>query len=257
MEDIEKVKYLHFSLGKLKYPKFEYLIGHLYFINIMLLIFGLIYKEKKNIIKNNFEDNVINSQKKELLILGEESQIKEPLISGTTSISVSHIFLNKRTSSINENEEELKSEDNDLIKSTTNVPKKEKDENLEDIYEDNEPKKKSIYKIFFKFILKTFFAHLDKITLILMYFVSVYTINLVHIVLVFIFMIQIISPSKINEIFSIILIVLQLLFLFEFIIDFLKVYYFDAFKTLITTFVLIYIFIFYNFILIGIFKISF
>ena len=238
--DIEKVKYLHFALGKLKYPKLEFLLGHLYFINTMFLVFGLIYKESKNKNKNSIKENILNPQKKQLLVSGE-SQIQEPLISGTTSsISVSHIFGNKRTSSINDEDDKNDDNDNDLIKASTNNLISETDENFENIYEDNEPKKKGSSKIFFRFLLKTLFSHLDKITLILMYFVSVYTINLVHIVLVLIFMIQIISPSKINEIFSLLLVILQLLFLFEFMVDLLKVYYLDTFNEETMNLLLIY-----------------
>ena len=228
----EKVKYLHFALGKYDYPKLEYLFGHVFYINTMFLIYSLFYSEKSN--KNNKNKNYLQQYKKQILISGNNSNLKEPLISASTSTAYINPFNNNRTSSINDDEvDDKKTEENKITFVNTNTNTNTifmEDDNFKDIYEEKNPEQIKYSMMLFKLLLKTFFYHLDKITLIIMYFVSVYAVNLVHIILVFIFMLQIISPSKINIILLIILIVLQLLFLFEFVVDLLKVYFKDTFN---------------------------
>ena len=233
LNEEKRIKYLHFSLGKYTYPKLEYLFGHIFYFNTMFLIYSLFNED--NTKKNN--NNTLKIQRQILNIDNTSgSNLKEPLISGNISISTSNVFNARRSSSINDDEDEDENnQNNNNIISTTSISNNlnnnnKQEEFLEDIYEDNDFEEKKKSKIIFKLFLKTFFYHLDKITLIVMYFVSVYTVNIIHLILVFILMFQIISPSKINVILLIILIVLQLLFLFEFIIDLLKVYYIDIFN---------------------------
>ena len=57
-------------------------------------------------------------------------------------------------------------------------------------------------------LLKFIFTHIDKITLIAMYYVSMRSINLIHLVLVIIFLIQILLPHKIQKMYKIILYIL-------------------------------------------------
>ena len=115
------MKYLHFALGKYDYPKIEYLFGHLFYINTMFLIFSLIYnKENEKPKKKKTILDITNPQKiqKQLLISESESQIEEPLRSGTTiSISVSNIF-GKSSSFINDDDDEENDNKNNLISNT-------------------------------------------------------------------------------------------------------------------------------------------
>ena len=78
--------------------------------------------------------------------------------------------------------------------------------------------------------IKLIFTHIDKITLIAMYFVSMRSINLIHLVLVVIFLIQILMPKKIQKMYKYIIIILQLLFFIELVIHLLKAYYFENFN---------------------------
>ena len=94
-------------------------------------------------------------------------------------------------------------------------------------------KKKNIFdgKItFLRLLTKIILTYLDKITLIVMYFVSVYTVNLMHVILVSILIFQIISPGKLNYCYKINALIFQSLYLIEFIINLLKIKYFDAFN---------------------------
>ena len=91
-------------------------------------------------------------------------------------------------------------------------------------------------------LLKFIFTHIDKITLIAMYFVSMRSINLIHLVLVIIFLIQILLPHKIQKMYKVILCLLQILFFIELFIHLLKAYYFENFNNSkdIMSFVLVY-----------------
>ena len=89
---------------------------------------------------------------------------------------------------------------------------------------------------FFSLMTKGILMHIDKITLIVMYFVSIYTVNLMHVILVSILIFQIISPGKLNYCYKVNALIFQLLYLIEFIIDLLKIKFsdfFDKHKTLL------------------------
>ena len=79
-------------------------------------------------------------------------------------------------------------------------------------------------------LLKIIFTHIDKITLIAMYFVSMGSINLIHLFLVVIFIIQILFPNKIKKMYKAILYILQILFLIELYIHIFKAYFFESFN---------------------------
>ena len=83
---------------------------------------------------------------------------------------------------------------------------------------------------FWNILLKYIFSNIDKITLIAMYFVSMRSINLIHLVLVIIFIIQIILPAKLKKLYFFILCVLHILLLVELLIHLIKAYCFDSFN---------------------------
>ena len=90
--------------------------------------------------------------------------------------------------------------------------------NTFEIDNDNQEEKDIIIKnkkdlTFWNLLIKLIFTHIDKLTLIAMYFTSMRSINLIHLILVIIFLIQILSPQKIHKIYSAIIIILQILFL--------------------------------------------
>lgn len=76
---------------------------------------------------------------------------------------------------------------------------------------------------FFYIASKLFILHIDKITILLMYFVVVQSINVVHFILMILFLIQINFPSMIKKIVVYLIIILQFELTFEFIWDFIKV----------------------------------
>ena len=118
--------------------------------------------------------------------------------------------------------------------------KNEKDEN-EEIYENKEIKnkmnKKSI-KIS-DVILKFIYQNIDKITLVVMYFISMHTVNIIHLIFIIIFIIQILQPKIVQRYYKIIIINIQVFFLFEYIIDLTKYYYINKFQENLMVFKLI------------------
>ena len=79
-------------------------------------------------------------------------------------------------------------------------------------------------------ILKMLFIHIDKITLIVMYLVTVNIVNIVHFILVITFVMQIVFPSKMHYFYKPFITIFQLLYLAEFLFDFLKIKFLDFFK---------------------------
>ena len=124
------------------------------------------------------------------------------------------------------------SDDEESQKKIKKIPRKMKNTIIKQkkIAHLNENKNKEISMTFINLFTKGIFMHIDKITLIVMYLVSCYTINLIHVILVFILIFHIIAPGKLNGYYNIITLVFQLLYLIEFLIDLLKIQLFDSFE---------------------------
>ena len=187
-EEEKRIKYLHFGLGKYEYTFLEYFLGNVFYIFIMFLIYSF-----------NNSSPIGHEKSDKIDIINEEDELNESLLhindSGKTSIQGN-----------NKNIEIV------LHKGDTIKKEKKKKNKIKDLS-------------FVNIILKNIFSNIDKITLIVMYFVAVKSINLVHLILVIIFLIQILLPNKIQNLFEIILCLLQFLFFFEIIADLLKVYF--------------------------------
>ena len=186
----DKIRYMHFGLAKYEYSFLEYYAGNIMYIFIMFLIYSFFNSPKKEEDKN-----------KNINLL-EEITEKSSLLD----------INNSNKDSINKIKITLISEEGEK-----KVEKKEEKKVIQDL---------SLLNV----ILKYFFYNIDKITLIVMYLVAVKSINLIHLFLVIIFLVQILFPDKIKYLFEIILCLLQFLFLFELITDILKVYYLQEFN---------------------------
>ena len=79
-------------------------------------------------------------------------------------------------------------------------------------------------------VLKLIIVNIDKITLVVMYVLSIYTVNISHLILVIIFMIQLLRPSAIEKICYFVLVLIQLIFSAEYILDIVKVFLGDKLK---------------------------
>ena len=245
----KKMNYMKLAIGKYKHPMIEYWIGHLFYIIIMFLI-NSIYTDElkprnigsiKNIeikrrdkvneeVMNNEEDRNKNEENKD-----EESKEEEKNDENNNEGDKKEIIYDY-SHSINDNR------DNSLLKNNEDdeeKKEKEKEKNFKN-YDDLLIKQKRIKFrknlngegeiTFITLIVKGIFMHIDKITLIVMYLVSVYTVNLIHVILVFILIFQIIAPGLLNGCYKVITLIFQLLYLIEFFIALFKIQFYNSFK---------------------------
>ena len=204
--DERRKKFLNFALGKYEYSFLEYYAHNLFFIFVMFLIYSFYnseeVKEEKKKIKDKKKDNLNE------FLTNEE--IKVPLLRDTLISENDNNDINNAINNTDEKEEiiEIKEVDEEPI----NFNEKKSDLNL--------------LNLFLKFV----FTYIDKITLIAMYFVAMRSINLIHLVLVAIFLIQILFPLQIQKIYKGIICILQILFLIELVIHLLKAYFIENFN---------------------------
>ena len=138
----------------------------------------------------------------------------------------------------------IKTENNKIDKNTDvyNFIKNDENEmnlfpsenNNEPIQEDSHPElsEKEIEKLYkekkiqnlslFNIILKAIFANIGKITLLTMYFAAVSSINIIHFILVIVFVIQLLFPQSMIKQSLLMLILCQLVFMIEYIADLFK-----------------------------------
>ena len=230
MTEDESRKYSRFAIRKFKYVYIEYFTGHIYYILIMFLISSFLSYEKK--VKTEDESIIISSNKHEksneeeiemIRVKSEDEKKKDKEKEREDEEEAESIknSINDHTSSVDSN----KSNNTD---EKENKKDEDKNDNKNNVNSNIHLEQKNIN--FLDILIKGFLMHIDKISLVVMYFVSVYTVNLVHMVLVCIFIIQIIAPGKINYCYKINLFIFQSLYLLGFIIDLLKVYYIDTFN---------------------------
>lgn len=75
---------------------------------------------------------------------------------------------------------------------------------------------------FISLIKKLLLKHIDKITLVVMYFVSVHTVNVIHLLLILIFMFQIIFPNKVNYCYKVNILLFNYFILLNLLLIYLK-----------------------------------
>ena len=210
LNELEELKYRKYGFGKYDSQYVEYLLGHLYFIVVMFLVNSIYTFES---IPRNIEPKkkVEKPQKIEMQILNSIDKLDKSILPKTNEYSFS-----------------INDYDNDINKKRYSVD----DNRPIDI---NAELKKNTFNLdekvtLLSLITKGILLNIDKITLVVMYFIAIYTVNLMHVILVCILIFQIISPGKLNYCYKVNTLILQLLYLIEFIIDLLKIKYFDKFK---------------------------
>ena len=93
----------------------------------------------------------------------------------------------------------------------------------------NKPKEEDKKINFSNVIIKTLLSHIDIITYIIMYFIAIHSINIIHFVIIIIFMAQLLFPKMISFISKYLMAILQLLFFSELVLDILNHYFNDYF----------------------------
>ena len=93
----------------------------------------------------------------------------------------------------------------------------------------NKPKEEDKKLNFINVIIKTLLSHIDIITYIIMYFIAIHSINMIHFVIIIIFMTQLLFPKMISFISKYLMAILQILFFSELVLDILNHYFNDYF----------------------------
>ena len=255
LKEDKAMKLKRFSIEKYEYIYIQYLCGHLFYILLMFLISSLYYYEKvKQIIKNkesilskknsqqngNENEKIENIENKENNIENENNKNEEAILPTNHAGSTKSVDIAFSTPKNNFGNDLLyedvedsniisdKMEDSSSDSGDSNLNEEKRDE-----IKEKESKDGKVDEFNFKFkelLAKYFFINIDKVTLVVMYLVSVHTVNLVHLILVVIFIMQILLPKKMHYFYKLIISIFQLLYLVEFIIDLLKIYYYDKFN---------------------------
>ena len=227
LNEDDKVYYSKIAIEKYEHKYLEPLAGHIYYLTVILLIYNFYTRDKeKNKKSNESELKIKNNELLENIIPKNEDKKdgQENLI------SEEDLYENKSDESDSESDEN--SDNESLEEEPKNEPKVKFKESITNSI--------TISFGLHKLLIKKLFNHIDKITLVVMYFVSVYKVNLTHVLLVLIFVLQIVIPKKIKSLYKILIIIFQFVFLIEFIIDLLKIHYhndFNKHKNLLNIFI--------------------
>ena len=226
-KDEEEEKYRHYGLEKNENKLKYFLIGIYYlFIILFLNSFNNISNENMNI---NFLNNKILLSESEGGDELSNDKIKPLLIKKNKSKKIENN--KKENKSENENKGENEDENEDEKEIENEIENKDLKNKVKEENNQNEENVKLI-----DVILKFSYENIDKITLVVMYFISMIRINIIHFIFILIFMIQILQPQIIKTYHTLIIIIIQLLFLFEYIVDITKNHYYDTFERKINLF---------------------
>ena len=222
-EEVKKIKFLHFDLG-IYYDAYidytQFYISNIFFYLIISFIYLLNEKNKDVDLKDINEENK------------EENDIKKPLLKDVD------LDLNEKANEIKIKDNE---DNNDINISNINIDKikeenldndnkeNEEDVELNEIIKNKEDNDDNNNITLPNIIKKNIFINIDKISLVVMYFVANKEVNIIHLILVIIFMIQLLTPQYIKKLCIFIIILFNLLYLVEYIMDLLKVYYREEF----------------------------
>ena len=209
----EEMKYRRLGFGKYDNQYLEYLLGHLFFIIVMFLINSIYTYESI--------PKIIEEKKKE----EKPKQIEMQILNNLSDLNES-ILPYDDTKSINNSSFDI---NNQFSKEKRYVVDEGRPKDINSEQKNNYQRPDGSFS-FLSLVTKGILLNIDKITLIVMYFVSVSTVNLMHIILVFILIFQIIAPGKLNYCYKVNALIFQLLYLIEFTIDLMKTKYFDTFN---------------------------
>ena len=247
MSEERTIQLRKLGIEKYEYVSVTYLAGHLFYILLMLLISSLYYFPKvKEIIRNR--TNITNKKDDDSNENDEKNNINKdallPIAPGSSNKSVDIAYSDRKGEDGNdllyEDVYEEKTSSNNISVSNDTSKSDDSDSDSEEIGntseikpEEAEKKNEEVNEFNFKFsdlLAKYFFINIDKFTLVIMYLVSVHRVNLVHFILVFIFIMQIIIPKKMHYFYKINISIFQLLYFVEFVIDLLKIYFYETFN---------------------------
>ena len=124
---------------------------------------------------------------------------------------------------INDEQEEPLINNNDEVNKDIEIKKDDESNKNKEVKNKKIPESNDLK--FLDVLLKWFYSNVDKITLVAMYFISMHTINIIHFFFIVIFLIQILKPNFTKKYSKLIVVLIQILFLFEYIVSITNNYY--------------------------------
>ena len=207
-----------FGIAKFKNKYIEYILCNIFYFLTTLFIYALFIREERkeqeklrekikeehskeieNELYNNNKNNNINN---------ENIQNIENKENTDTNINYNFNISNQDGIAIG-----LLPNENNNINDLENVKFELNDKEIDELYNN---------LTLFNIILKTLFSNIDKITLVFLYIFTVDSINIIHGIFVLIFMIQLLFPIFMIKNSIIMLILSQIIFLFEYLVDLFK-----------------------------------
>ena len=224
--------YTFVGLKKLnKYFYFSFISCHIFFLLIITLLSSLEDKYQTVDLKT-IKTNRIDNEKISKCKTGMLSDIS--LLNVDSLIGMNTINRRKTKATKAQNEESA----------FENKFKNLLQKNIQTNYDENDKKNKDENLTIFNILVKKFFKHINKINLIIVYLVCVSSINIVHLLLVFLFIVNVLSSiinAKVNKrnleagnkkeskiqyfVTKITLSIIQMSFLFEFLVDIYKCFH--------------------------------
>lgn len=233
LEEEDKIKFLRFALGVDKRVYFDYPIFFISNIFFYLIICFISLLNEKN---NDIDLKDINEENK------EENDIKKPLLKDVD------LDVYEKVDEIKNKEDEVENNNNnDTNISNINIDKikeenvdndnKENEGNIElnEIIKDKENNDDNRNITLPNIIKKNIFINIDKITLVVMYYVANKEVNVIHLIFVIVFMIQLLTPQYIRKLCIFIIILFNALYLVEYVMDLLFVYFKQEFENNLNT----------------------
>ena len=214
--------YRNFALGKFSHKNVEYILCNIFYFLITIFIYTLFRQtrkksfviEEKEIIseKDKLKKGMVSKEINEDNIITDNNNIEDN--SNEILISTNSNQENQENQE-NENEEldEFENKANEVDDFFKHEEKMVKEEGIDELYTNL-----TIGNI----IIKAVFSNIDKITLVVLYFLAVYSINIVHFILVIIFMMQLLFPKLMINYSPIFIAFSQIVFLIEYCVDLSK-----------------------------------
>ena len=229
--ETEKIFYYHINLYKID-KRFVYYA--LYLFNNLFIFFDIVFIYT---VYNNKETSIDIIEPDTDEIKTKQLKLKENLLNQENEEKNKEdknklkLIDDENNSDNKEQEEKEEKEDSNIKLNELSDKIKAKEIEEEKILNKLKISKETLQKLtFLNIIKKTIIVHIDKLALIAMYFICLNSINIMHFILVVIFMIQLLFPELIVIISKYLMIIMQILYLAEFGVDISKRYALDYFN---------------------------
>ena len=203
-KDNQKI-YRDFALGKFSHKNVEYILCNIFFFLINYFIYTIVRVDHHMIRKKKF-DNLL----KKTVNYARES-LQDSMETSNILIKISE--LKKEDENYEQKLKELNDKLEEIKKKEEENEKKKEERDIADLYKD---------LTLINILAKMIYNSIDKITLIFLYLLAVNSVNIIHLIAVIIFMIQLLIPKFVMDYAECFSPISQIVFLIEYIVELAK-----------------------------------